>query len=104
MPTDCSPLWENALERYRKELKEGDDYDHIMDFISMEDLLSQARALEPTNSRSKTPLRSLSRLEPILVHLSDFSAVIALCLGADAKSAALVWGSLRLILTVPSVA
>ncbi|MCJ1396521.1 hypothetical protein MMC18_009412, partial [Xylographa bjoerkii] len=100
MPTAYSPLWEKALERYRKELKDGDDYDHIMDVGSMEELLNQARALEPTGSRSKTPLGSLNRLEPILVHLNDFSAVIAICLGANAKSAALVWGSIRIILTL----
>ena len=88
------------MERYREELKDGDDYNNILDVDSMEDLLSQARSLEPPGSRSKNPLTSLTRLEPILVHLNDFSAVIALFLGADAKSAALVWGSLRIILNV----
>jgi len=42
----------------------------------------------------------LSRLEPIFGHLNDFSAVTALCLGADAKSAGIVWGSIGLVLTV----
>lgn len=64
----------------------------------MEELLTQARSLEPL--RSTSPLASLNRLEPILIHLNDFSAVMALFLGADAKSAALVWGSIRIILTV----
>ncbi|MCJ1404908.1 hypothetical protein MMC11_008134 [Xylographa trunciseda] len=100
MSTAHSPLWEKALERYRKELKDGDDYDHIMDVGSMEELLDQARALEPTGSRTKTPLQSLNRLEPILAHLNDFSAIIAICLGANTKSAALVWGSIRIILTL----
>lgn len=63
----------------------------------MDELLEQARSLEPPASQNSS---TLSRLEPILGHLNDFSAVTALCLGADAKSAAIVWGSIRLILTV----
>ena len=66
----------------------------------MEELLTQARAVQPLGAHNKTLLNSVTCLEPILVHLNDFSAVIALCLGADTKSAALVWGSIRLILTV----
>ncbi len=66
----------------------------------MEELLTQARNLEPSGARNKNILSSLSRLEPMLLHINDFSAVTALLLGANAKSAALVWGSIRIILTV----
>ncbi|KAI9811064.1 MAG: hypothetical protein M1827_005646 [Pycnora praestabilis] len=97
--TNHSPLWDKALERYREELKDVDDYNGAMDVGSMEELLSQARALEPPGHPSKT-LSSLNRLEPTLVHMNDFSAVIALFLGADAKTAGLVWGSIRIILTL----
>lgn len=95
-----NPLWQKALEQYRKELQHGDDYDVTLSVTSMEDLLTQARSLEPPAARNSSTLCSLSRLEPILGRLIDFSAVAALCLGADAKSAAVVWGSIRLILTV----
>ena len=95
-------MWEKALEHYRKELQDGDDYKVTLGVTSMEELLTQAKSLEPPASRNSSALNSLSRLEPILGHLNDFSAVVALCLGADAKSAAIVWGSIRLILTVGS--
>ena len=97
---DHSHLWEKALEQYRKELKDSDDYKNVIGVSSMEELLTQARNLEPPGARNKNILSSLSRLEPMLVHINDFSAVTALFLGADAKSAALVWGSIRIILTV----
>ena len=66
----------------------------------MEELLTQARDLEPPGARNRNILSSLSRLEPMLLHINDFSAITALFLGANAKSAALVWGSIRIILTV----
>ncbi len=97
---DHSQLWEKALEQYRKELKDGDDYESVIGVNSMEELLTQARDLEPSGARNKNILSSLSRLEPMLLHINDFSAVTALFLGASAKSAALVWGSIRIILTV----
>ena len=95
-----SPLWEKALEKYCKELKDGDDFVDILKIGSMEELLSQTKSLEPAGARDSASSSSLTRLEPILGHLNDFSAIVALLLGADAKSAALVWGSIRIILTV----
>ncbi len=97
---DHSQLWEKALEQYRKELNDGNDYESVIGVSSMEDLLAQARNLEPRGARNQNILSSLSRLEPMLLHINDFSAVTALFLGANAKSAALVWGSIRIILTV----
>ena len=93
-------MWEKALEQYRKELQDGDDYNVTLSVANMEELLAQARSLEPPASRTSGTLRSMSRFEPILSQINDFSAIIALFLGADAKSAAIVWGSIRLILTV----
>lgn len=95
-----SPLWEKALEKYRKELKDGDDFIDILKVGSMDELLSQAKSLEPAGACNSASSASLTQLEPILGHLNDFSAIVALFLGANAKSAALVWGSIRIILTV----
>ena len=93
-------MWEKALEQYRRELKDGDDYESVIGVESMEELLNQARNLEPPGVQSKSILSSLSRLEPMLLHINDFSAITALFLGANAKSAALVWGSIKIILIV----
>lgn len=46
----------------------------------------------------------VNRLDSILKFVNDFSAVVAVCFGADAKLAALVWGSIRMILTLASSA
>jgi len=42
-----SPLWDKALEQYRRELRDGDDYNVTLDISSMDELLKQARSLEP---------------------------------------------------------
>ena len=93
-----SPLLDEAMNRYRSELKDGDDF--ILDGESLEGLLSQARALEPRFIRRASPSQSLTRIEPILSHMNNFAAILAVSLGADAKAAALVWGSIRIILSV----
>jgi hypothetical protein len=67
---------------------------------SVDELLGQAKALEPQASRSGKLSASLNRLEPILSHINDFAAILALCTGADPKATGLVWGSLRVILSV----
>jgi len=46
----------------------------------------------------------MSRLGPKLKFVDDFSAIIALYFGADTKLTALVWGSIRLMLTLASSA
>ena len=93
-------MWNKALDKYREELKDGDDFEESLYVNSMEELLGQVKAMDIHNARIAKTLSSLNRLEPMLTHLNDFSAVIALFLGADTKGAALVWGSLRIILSV----
>lgn len=46
----------------------------------------------------------MHRLGPTLKFVDDFSAVIAVCFGADAKLTAFVWGSIRLMLHLASSA
>jgi hypothetical protein len=54
--------------------------------------------------RERSALDSMSRLGPTLKFVDDFSAVIAVCFGANAKLTAFVWGSIRLMLTLASSA
>lgn len=94
-----SPLWNRALERYLEEL-DGDADDELLAGVgSLEDLVAYARTIEPPGANSST---ALSRLGPNLKFVDDFSAVVAICLGANAKVIAFVWGSLRLIITLAS--
>jgi hypothetical protein len=100
---NASPLWNRALERYREELEETDDYEDIIGSGSLADLINYAKTIE-TSVPERTALNSLNRLQPILKFVDDFSAVIAICFGADAKLTAFVWGSIRLIITLASSA
>jgi hypothetical protein len=97
-------LWNRALERYREELEETDDYEDIIGTRSLEDLVSYAKSIEPVVPLERNALNSMNRLGPILRYVDDFSAVIAVCFGADAKLTAFVWGSIRLILTLAASA
>jgi hypothetical protein len=87
------------MNRFQTELK-GDNQFMPGDVVSVEELLSQTRPLQPPAPRGSKIATSLSCLEPILSHINDFAAAVAVCSGADAKAAGLVWGSLRVILTV----
>jgi hypothetical protein len=75
------------------------DDESILDVNNVEELLAQAKAMEPgLSSRSKTS--SFNRLEKILPHINDFAAIVAVCSGADAKATGLVWGSLKVVFMV----
>ncbi|KAF2034858.1 hypothetical protein EK21DRAFT_97087 [Setomelanomma holmii] len=99
-----SPLWHRALERYREELHQNDDYQSVTEIASLEDLLLHNKAIEDAFPRDRTAISALQRLGTTLKFVDDFSAVIAVCFGADAKLTAFVWGSIRLMLTLASSA
>ena len=101
-----SLIWQNVIQRYYDELRRGYikgpaiDKD-LWNIKSPVDLLDQVKNLEPPDSRaSRAWLGSLGRLEPILLSLNDFASVTAWALGMNGRVAAVVWGSLRLILNV----
>lgn len=91
------------MERYREELEESEDYEAIIGSGSLDELIKYSKTIE-THVPERTALNSLNRLPPILKFVDDFSAVIAICFGADAKLTAFVWGSIRLIITLASSA
>ncbi|KAL9078490.1 MAG: hypothetical protein Q9157_002578 [Trypethelium eluteriae] len=93
-----SPLWDRAVERYRAELAGNDDYLDVIEVGSLEDLLNGMKLAGPGSAT----LSSLNRLGPRMKFVDDFSAIIALYFGADARITALVWGSIRMLLTLAS--
>lgn len=104
-----SQIWLSAIQKYYDELEKGGfkgpaiDKD-LWNIESPMELLDQIRALEPSGlGASGTWLGSLPRLESVLLSLNDFMAVIAWALGMNGRVAAVVWGSIRLILKVSSV-
>ncbi|TRX96272.1 hypothetical protein FHL15_002996 [Xylaria flabelliformis] len=103
-PSSPAPLWSKALERYRDELGGSEDYQAVHEVHSLEDLLTHVNTLQNTQPRNRQRLASLNRLAPKFKFLDDFSAIIALTFGADPTLTAVVWGSVRLILTLASSA
>ena len=54
----ASPLWHKALERYREELEENDDYQDIIEVGSLEDLLNHTKTIESLLPQERTALNS----------------------------------------------
>ena len=105
-PKEESAIWQNAIQRYYDELGRGGikgpaiEKD-LWNVKSPMDLLEQVKNLEPPDSRaSRAWLGFINRLEPILRGLNDFASITAWALGMDGRVAAVVWGSIRLILSV----
>ncbi|KAM4066810.1 tetratricopeptide repeat domain-containing protein [Hirsutella rhossiliensis] len=98
MDPHSSPLWHQALEKYLDELQGAEDYRAIQDVQSLEQLIASFASIQTTAGTHFGDLSSLKRLAPRLKFVDDFSAVLALCFGADAALTAAVWGSIRLIL------
>lgn len=99
-----SPIWQAALDRYFAELRRRGVKESIIerDLWNVEDaddLLAQVTALAPDETAAGWT-RCLAQLKPILLGLSDFAAVTAWAMGMDGRVAAVIWGSMRLIIKV----
>ncbi|KAE9371884.1 hypothetical protein N431DRAFT_508825 [Stipitochalara longipes BDJ] len=94
-----SKIWKAALQRYYDELANGGYKGHpidkdLWDIEDPEELLNQIRTL-PASERAPEDLNALKK---VLLGLSDFTAVAALALGMNGRVAAVIWGSIRLLL------
>lgn len=99
-----SPLWSAALERFRDELEGPDDFKAVENIRSLQDLVDSFASLQSAAPRQQPGIPSVNRLAPKLKFVDDFTAVLALCFGADATLTAAMWGSIRLILSYASSA
>ena len=101
------PIWQAAIDQYYKQLEEGGmkrtptiDKD-LWEIESPNILIDEIQEMVPQESQiSKVWTTVLPKLEPVLLGLNDFAAVIAWSLGMNGRVAALLWGSMRLILKV----
>ncbi|KAI1429008.1 hypothetical protein F5Y12DRAFT_782253 [Xylaria sp. FL1777] len=99
-----SSIWQAALDKYYDELRKGGMKGSLIDkdlwnVATPEDLVVQIEVLAPLETRgSKIWLNALGRLQPILLGLNDFAALVAWSFGLDGKVAALIWGSIRLMI------
>jgi hypothetical protein len=93
-------LWDRVKDRYLMELEERTDFDSALQTASWEMILEQTKAHESSIARRTSLSKSVQRLEPALIRMNNFATVITVFCGADAKIAALIWGSIRIILSV----
>lgn len=101
---NLSPLWEKALESYHKDLAADDDFRMILETGSLEELLADDHILQPFGPQGRKALDSMNRLKPTFKLLNDFSVVLAVSFGVGTAVTAVVWGSIRMILTLASAA
>lgn len=99
-----NPIWLRAIDRYKEELAESADYRSIIEIESLDHLLKYAESIRPNLPREQMALASISRLGPMLKFVDDFSAILAVCFGADTALTACIWGSIRLMLSLASSA
>ncbi|KAK3936099.1 hypothetical protein QBC46DRAFT_395878 [Diplogelasinospora grovesii] len=94
-----SPLWHRALEKYRENLANPRDYQMIQSVHSLDELVRSLASIQTAATDKYSGVISLNDIAPRLKFVDDFTAVIALCFGADAALTTAVWGSIRLILS-----
>lgn len=92
------------MERFRDELEGPEDLRAIEDIQSLQALIESFATLQSAAPRQQPGITSVNRLGPKLKFVDDFSAVLALCFGANATLTAAMWGSIRLILSYASSA
>ncbi|KAJ6447148.1 coxI translation protein CYA5 [Purpureocillium lavendulum] len=99
-----SPTWQAALDRYFAELKRGGVKGSLIekdlwDVKSPDDLIAQIEAFAPTEAQTTSAwTKVVNQLEPILLGLNDFVAIVSWSLGMNGRVAAVLWGSIRLII------
>lgn len=99
-------IWQAALSKYYLELQKGGVRGSAIDkdlwnIHGPDDLLAQIQLLAPLDATaSKTWTTVLGQLKPILLGLNDFAAVVNWAFGMNGKLAAVIWGSIRLIIKV----
>lgn len=104
--SQISPIWEAAIHRYYAELEKGGIKSPALDrtlwdIDSPKALLDEIHNMVPQESQiTRVWTTVLPRLEPVLLGLNDFAAVVAWSLGMNGRVAAVLWGSMRLILKV----
>lgn len=101
-----SPLWQAAIEKYYTELANGGIEASVIDkhlwkIQSPDELIAQIEAVgKGQATQSATWTKSLAQLRPVLLGLNDFAALASWLMGMNGKVAAVLWGSIRLIIKV----
>lgn len=91
-------LWSEAIERFRQNVK-PEAFAQVVEVRSLENLMKTLSDYKQRYQGKKLPIL-ISRSLPFLENLRSFCGVIDTMIQANPTIAALVWGSLKLILDV----
>ncbi|CAG8147427.1 unnamed protein product [Penicillium nalgiovense] len=95
-------LWERAEKSYHQDLASDKEFAKILETRSLEELLADTHVLQPVDPFGRELPCTIDRLGPAFKLLSDFLVILKMSYGADSAQTALLWGSIRVILTLAS--
>lgn len=101
--TSSTTIWARALDRFQDELDEKDDFQAVIEEGSLQSLLTFTQATQ-ASAQERSSVVNMRRVGPIVKFVNDFAALIAFSCGTDPRMTALVWGSIRLLISLSSTA
>jgi hypothetical protein len=106
LTSPINPLWQAAMAKYYTELAKGGIKSSVIDkdlwkTHSLDELIAQIEAVGNGQvTQAATWTQSLAQLRPVLRGLNDFAALSSWLMGMNGQVAAVLWGSIRLIIKV----
>ncbi|KAJ4235469.1 hypothetical protein NW757_013510 [Fusarium falciforme] len=89
--------FDSAIEKFKKGLKNPQLYDQILQTTSIDQVYDATDKLQKDQSKNGR-LRHLSKIEPFLNRLREYSSVVDTFVQAKPDILALIWGPIKLLL------
>ncbi len=89
--------FETAVLNFKKEVNDNGIYDKISQAATVEDVYKETKKLQAEQAKHGH-LRHLSKIEPYLTRLNDYSKAIQVFVQAKPDILALIWGPIVLLL------
>jgi hypothetical protein len=105
MSTPSDPIqkvFENTIRDFRANLKNDDLYNEILKTTTIDEVYDATDKLQEEQAK-RGQLRHLSKIEPYLEGLRNYTSVIEVFMQAKPDILALIWGPIKLLLQLTSV-
>ncbi|KAF2792115.1 NACHT domain protein [Melanomma pulvis-pyrius CBS 109.77] len=96
-PNAVQVIFENAIREFKANLKNDGLYSNILKTNSIDEVYDATNKLQEEQAK-KGHLRHLSKIEPYLEGLRNYSSVIEVFTQAKPEILALIWGPIKLLL------
>ncbi|KAI5456910.1 hypothetical protein BGZ63DRAFT_434144 [Mariannaea sp. PMI_226] len=97
LPDPVKRAFDNAIHRFKADLKDAHLYDQILQTTSIEQVYDATDQLQKEQVKTGH-LRHLSKIEPFLRRLTEYSAAIEVFMQLKPDILALLWGPVKLLL------